>query len=347
MLFGLNAGHKLLPPRPTKFLPGNPTPMYHDENPSNINRSFPLMGALTDYPYGETYTPLKDSFSAIDPASGYLWGFQQAENWMTAPAPSTITQSRRPNFRYREIRPRPPHIPVPTVTPNEAHTEEQHIQLRELGQGIHSKRQRQSDHEQVQRTTKKARPAVCEAAETTDQPVIIGKMSTAKKPPAPRYGSATQGPSSRSPDQPADQQEGTAKCPAQAVQEALKVQVLQSIKVLREIARSFRALNLELETIDGWISEIKGADATLIPVPSSTLAQIIVPFESLNLILTEYLTASGPMRGFLISDQALELLKYIQTYAEEYHLFQNTRVYFEIGRWIERLSPGNHDEQGE
>ncbi|CAG8877158.1 unnamed protein product [Penicillium salamii] len=320
--------------------------MYHDENPSNINRSFQLMGALTDYPYGETYTPLMDSFSVIDPASGYLWGFQQAENWMTAPTPSTITQSRRPNFGYREIRPRPPYIPAPTVTPNEAHAEEQHTQLRELGRGIHLKRQRQSDHEQVQRTTKKARPAVCEAAETTDQPVIINKIR-AKKPPAPTYGSATQGPSSRSPDQPTYQQEGTANCPAQAVEESLKVQVLQSIKVLREIARSFRALNLELETIDGWISEIKGADATLIPVPSSTVAQIIVPFESLSLILTECLTASGPMRGFVVRDQALELLKYIHTYAEEYHLFQNKRVYFDIGRWLERLSPGNHDEQGE
>ena len=127
----------------------------------------------------------------------------------------------------------------------------------------------------------------------------------------------------------------------------MKLQVLQSIKVLREIARSFRALNLELETIDGWISEIKGADATLIPVPSSTVAQVIVPFESLSLILTECLTASGPMRGFVIRDQALELLKYIHTYADEYHLFQNTRVYFDIGRWIERLHPGNHDEQGE
>ncbi|KAJ6118350.1 hypothetical protein N7471_013817 [Penicillium samsonianum] len=321
--------------------------MYHDENPSNVNTSFPLMGALTDYPYGETYTPLMDSFSVIDPASGYVWGFQQAENWVTAAAPSTITQPRRPNFGYREIRPRPPDIPAPTVPPNEAHKEEQHTQLRELGRGIHSKRRRQSDHEQVQRTTKKARPAVCEAADTTNQPVIIDKMSTAKTPPAPRYDSATQGPSSRSPDQPTDQQEGTAKCPAQAVQEALKVQVLQSIKVLREIARSFRVLNLELETIDGWISEIKGADATLIPVLSSTVAQAIVPFENLNLILTECFTASGPMRGFLIRDQALELLKYIQTYAEEYHLFQNKRVYFDIGRWIERLSPGNHDEQGE
>ncbi|CRL30860.1 unnamed protein product [Penicillium camemberti] len=76
------------------------------------------------------------------------------------------------------------------------------------------------------------------------------------------------------------------------------------------------------------------------------MAQVIAPFESLNLILTECLTASGPMRGFIIRDQALKLLKYIQTYTEEYNLFQNPRVYFEIGRWMERLSPGNHDEQG-
>ncbi|CAG8205723.1 unnamed protein product [Penicillium salamii] len=321
--------------------------MYHDENPSNINRSFPFMGALTDYPYGETYTPSMDSISVIDPASGYYWGFQQAENWVAAPASSTITQPRRSNFGYREIRPRPPDNPAPAVPPNEAHKEEKNTQHRGLGRGIHSKRQRQSNHEQVQRTTKKTRPAICEAAETTKQPVVIDKMSTAKKPPAPRYDSATKGPSSWPPDQPIDQQEGTSKCPTQAVQEALKVQVLQSIKVLREIARSFRELNLELETIDGWITEIKGADTTLIPVSSSTVAQVIVPFQSLSLILTECLTGSGPMRGFVIKNQALELLEYIHTYAGEYHLFQNKRVYLEIGRWIERLHPGSHDEQGE
>jgi hypothetical protein len=150
--------------------------MYHDDNPSNVDTSFPLMGALTDYPYGETYNPFMYSSSVIDPANGYFWRFQQAENWVTAPAPSTITQSRRPDSGYREIRPRPPHMPAPTVPPNEAHKEEQHTQHRELGRGIHSKRQRQSDHEQVQRTTKKTRPAICEAAETTKQPVIIDKM---------------------------------------------------------------------------------------------------------------------------------------------------------------------------
>jgi hypothetical protein len=117
--------------------------------------------------------------------------------------------------------------------------------------------------------------------------------------------------------------------------------------VLREIARNFRTFNLELQTIDGWITEIKGADARLIPIPSSTAVQILVPFESLNLILMECLIASGPMRGFIIRDQALELLKYIHTHAKEYHLLPNPRVYFDIGRWIERLSQASHDEQDE
>jgi hypothetical protein len=164
--------------------------------------------------------------------------------------------------------------------------------------------------------------------------------STTNTPPALRHDTATQSLRSWSPSAPPDQQEGTAKSPAEVIQEALKVQVLRSMKVLREIARTFRALNLELETIDGWISEIRGADATLIPVPSSTMAQVIVPFESLNHILTECLTASGPRRGFIIRDQALELLRYIHRYAEEYHLFLNLRVYLDIGRWIERLSSG-------
>jgi hypothetical protein len=127
----------------------------------------------------------------------------------------------------------------------------------------------------------------------------------------------------------------------------LKAQVLQSVKVLRHIARTFRAFKLELETIDGWISELEGFDATLIRVPPSTMAHVIVSFESLTRILTECFTASGPDRGFIIRDQALNLLKYIQAHGEEYHLFQNPWVYFDIGRWIERLSPGDHDEQRE
>jgi hypothetical protein len=150
--------------------------MYHDKNPSNVSTSFPFMGAPTDYPYGPTYAPLMDSSPAVDPASGYFWGFQQAQSWVTAPAPSTITQSRPPNFGYRENCPRPPHIPAHTVPPMEANKEEQHSQHRELGRWKHSKRQRQLDHEPVQRTTKKARRAVCEAADTTSQPVRDDEM---------------------------------------------------------------------------------------------------------------------------------------------------------------------------
>ncbi|CAG7927816.1 unnamed protein product [Penicillium olsonii] len=321
--------------------------MYHDENPSNVNTSFTFMGTPADYSYGEAHAPLIDSCSVNGPASGYYWGFEQEKNWVTAPAPSTITQPRQPNFGYREIRPRPPHIPTCTAPPNEPHQEEQPYQLREQGRGIHSKRQRQSDPEQVQTTTKRARSAICEVSRTTDQPVMSNKMSTVKKPPAPRYDSATQGTCSQSPGQPTYQQDVTSKSTAEPIQEALKTQVLQSVKVLLEIARSFRALNLEIETIDGWISDITAADATRISISSSTVNHVIIPFESLNLILTECLTASGPRRGFIIRDQALELLRYIQTYADEYHLFQNPRVYFDIGRWIERLSPGNNDEQGQ
>jgi hypothetical protein len=74
------------------------------------------------------------------------------------------------------------------------------------------------------------------------------------------------------------------------------------------------------------------------PVSSSTAVQILVPFESLNLILMECLTASGPTRGLIIRNQAFELLKNVDTYAEMYQLSQNPRAYFDIGRWIERLS---------
>jgi hypothetical protein len=126
----------------------------------------------------------------------------------------------------------------------------------------------------------------------------------------------------------------------------LKAQVLQSLEVLREIAKKFRAFNLGLETIDDWVAEIKEVDETLIPVPSGSAVQSLVPFEKLNFILTKCITASGPMRDFIVRDQALELLKYIQTYAEEYHLFKNQRVHLDIGRYIERLNQGKYNEMG-
>lgn len=104
--------------------------MYHDENPSNVSTSFPCIGATTDYPYDPAYAPLMDSCPVSGPAIGYFWGFQQAQNWVTAPASSTIAQSRRPNFGYREIRPRLPNISAPTVPPMEINKEGQHSQHR-------------------------------------------------------------------------------------------------------------------------------------------------------------------------------------------------------------------------
>lgn len=125
----------------------------------------------------------------------------------------------------------------------------------------------------------------------------------------------------------------------------MKVQLLQSLRVLRQIASEFRAINPELATIDSWIAEIERIDATTIPVASNTVVQVLAPFDSLNSIFTECITASGPMRGSIIRDQALNLLYYVQTYADKYHLVQNPRVYFDIGRWIERLSSATLDEQ--
>lgn len=117
------------------------------------------------------------------------------------------------------------------------------------------------------------------------------------------------------------------------------------MRVLREIASELCTFNLKVETLDKWTTEIKGSDARPIPIVSSSALQALAPFESLNLILTECITASGPLRDQTIRDQAVELLNYIQTYAEEYHLFQNRRFYLDIGRWIERLSPDTLNQQ--
>ena len=142
-----------------------------------------------------------------------------------------------------------------------------------------------------------------------------------------------------------DHQNGSADVLVETLQSALRVQVLQAVRVLGEIATEFRTFNLEIQTIDQWTTEIQRADATLIPMVSNSAIQVLAPFESLNFILTKCITASGPMRDHTIRDQAVQLLNYIHTYAEEYHLFENRRLYFDIGRWIERLSSDTLNEQ--
>jgi hypothetical protein len=112
---------------------------------------------------------------------------------------------------------------------------------------------------------------------------------------------------------------------------------------LHKIAEAFPAFNLELEMVDSWIAEIDRVDAIMIPVSSSITIEVLASFESLNTILMEYMTASGSSMRV----QALKLLEYLLTNAERYNLFQNPRVYFNIGRWVERLSLCKDNEQGE
>lgn len=151
------------------------------------------------------------------------------------------------------------------------------------------------------------------------------------------HDSATQGPRSRSRDYPPYNQEGSPQAPVEALQKAVKAQVLHSLRVLRKIAMDHHALNLVPEILDGWVADIEGVDAKNIPIASSMAAQMSVPFERFT-ILTKCITATGPMQQLTIRHQATELLKYILTYAEEYYLVQSSQVYFDIGRWIERLN---------
>jgi hypothetical protein len=146
--------------------------MYHDENPFNGSTTHPFVGVPIDYPYGPTSAPLMDSAPTINPASNVYWNFQQAQNWMTAPASPTVTLSPRSTPRYREIRPRPPHGLAPTFPPMDLNKEQQRNQHRGLGRGKHSKRHRQLDQGQVvQRTAKNARRTVSEVSDMTEKPV--------------------------------------------------------------------------------------------------------------------------------------------------------------------------------
>ena len=163
--------------------------------------------------------------------------------------------------------------------------------------------------------------------------------------PVPRISSVTPGSRSWSSETLPDHQTGSAQFLVEVLQSALKTQVLQALRILGVITREFHSYNLEIETIDKWTVEITGVDATLIPIVSNSALQLLAPFESLNGILTNCVTASGPMRDRIIRDQAVELLNYIQIYAEEYHLFRNRRLYLDIGRWIERISSDTFNEQ--
>lgn len=112
--------------------------------------------------------------------------------------------------------------------------------------------------------------------------------------------------------------EYSAQAPVQSVQEALKGLVLQALRVLPDTAKEYHEFNLELGTIDCWMAEIEGVDATQIDVSPNPALPELVPFESLSQILNKSITASGHMRVLIFRNQALELLRYIQIYAEKY-----------------------------
>lgn len=118
-----------------------------------------------------------------------------------------------------------------------------------------------------------------------------------------------------------------APASVETLQQGLKSQVLRSMRVLREIVKDLGEFNLEVETINSWMTETEGVDTKQIPVESRTPLQVFISLVNLNHIFTECLTASGPERGSLLKDQALELLFYIQNYGEKCHLIKNPQIF--------------------
>ncbi|KAJ5244588.1 hypothetical protein N7489_004684 [Penicillium chrysogenum] len=234
--------------------------MYHDENSSSGSPTYPLVGVPIDYPYGLTPAPLMDSAPAINPASNVCWSFDQAQNWTTTPASPTVTLPPLPILRCREIRPRPLHESASTLPPVQPGKEEQHSRHRKLGEKNTRRAHRQLDQGHLKKTARSAIRTASEVTDTTKKQVRVGRMSRAKPPKVARGDSATQGPRPRSPDCSSNHPEDSPQASVGALQRALKAQVLQSLEVLREIAKEFRAFNLGLETIDDWVAEIKEVD---------------------------------------------------------------------------------------
>ncbi|CAG8169819.1 unnamed protein product [Penicillium nalgiovense] len=285
--------------------------MSHAPNPFNVT-GFVFTEAPTNYSIGPTYNPLP---SEIGSGSSLHPSVPQSESWLTGSVSSTVTPSPRSSSSYREIRPRP----APTLPQPETKNEEK---------------------QRVRRPTKKTRRRVYGLTGTPNQPARRNETSAAKTPAMTSHDSATQSQGSRSCDYPPYNQESPPQASIEALQKALKAQVLHSLRVLRKIAMDHHALNLVPEIIEGWVAEIEGVDAKNIPIASSIAAQMSVPFERLT-NLTKCITATGPMQKLTIRQQATELLKYILTYAEEYYLVQGSQVYLDIGRWIERLTKTN------
>ncbi|OQE41549.1 hypothetical protein PENNAL_c0724G05174, partial [Penicillium nalgiovense] len=276
--------------------------MYHGGSSSNGSTTYPFVGVPIDYP-----TKLDDNTRVANRHTVSPPDSEISRNKTSTAARISVHFASGAAWQRGTAQPAP-----------------------EIGGGEkYSKGHRQLDQGHLKKTARSAIRTASEVTDTTKKQVRVDRMSRAKPPKAPGGDSATQGPRPWSPDCSSYHPEDSSQATVGALQRALKAQVLQSLEVLREIAKKFRAFNLGLETIDDWVAEIKEVDETLIPVPSSSTVQLLVPFEKLNFILTKCITASGPMRDFIVRDQALELLKYIQTYAEEYHLFKNQRAHLD------------------
>ncbi|OQE48142.1 hypothetical protein PENNAL_c0578G02731, partial [Penicillium nalgiovense] len=256
--------------------------MYHDENSPSGSPTYPLVGVPIDYPYGLTPAPLMDSAPAINPASNACWNFDQAQNWTTTPASPTVTLPPLPILRCREIRPRPLHESASTLRPVQPGEAEQHSQHQKLGRRKHSKGHRQLDQGYLKKTARNAIRTVSEVTRTTKKQERVGGMRYVPLDPLTGISgnvqvafTAERNPRKlRGEIQPHKAHALGRLVALQIIRRIvlkLQAQVLQSLDVLREIAKEFRAFNLGLETIDVWVAEIKEVDETLIPVPPSTV----------------------------------------------------------------------------
>ena len=115
----------------------------------------------TNYTYSPTHTPAMESAPEIDPGSSVSRKVQQAQDWLTVPASSTIAQPSGPNVAYRAVRPKPPHRSTSSTLPPETKDEKDN-QYQEPGSQTHSKhRRKQSNPKRVQtRATHRTVPGI-------------------------------------------------------------------------------------------------------------------------------------------------------------------------------------------
>lgn len=128
-----------------------------DDVPSYPSTDLPLLVFASDHLYDSRHSLVMNLPPEIYSQSAFCYEFQQTQSWtLPLPPPLPASQSPRPAWKFREIRPRPPdRPPSPSAIPTEEIQKREHEPHQVLGRRGRSNDSRQLDDQQG--TAKRAR----------------------------------------------------------------------------------------------------------------------------------------------------------------------------------------------